>query len=239
MTTADTAPAKSRRTPRDRPPKSAPKESKAKVAKAEVGVAAVKRSTKPAAIFGAVALILAGGLGGVYLYSSSADVSQVFVMSTDVVRGDTIEQDDLTTIDIAAGQSTAGYTVDQAKDVIGRVAAVDLPKGSLLTGGSVTDQLPVPEGQALVGIALTPSQMPATPLIAGDNVRIVPVAGTNAPVGSTGDSGVTATVSNTRFDDIANMTIVDVYVDEALAADLASRAATGSVALYVSTAVTE
>lgn len=233
MTTTDTATTKSRRATCNHSPKSAPKESRAKAPKVDFGVSAVKRSTKPWAIFAAVALILAGGLGGYAVLSSSADVSQVFVMSEGVVRGDIIKQTDLTTIDVAAGQATAGFTIDQADSVIGRTAAVDLPEGSLVTASSVTDQLEVPAGQALVGVALTSSQMPATKLVAGDQVRFVNVAGANAPIGSTGDSGVSAVVSDTRFDEVANLTVVDVYVDEAVAGDLASRAANGSIVLYV------
>ena len=183
---------------------------------------------------GAIALIVVGGLVSAAVWSSSANVDPVFVTSADLQRGDVIERGDLTTLNLAADNSSSAYTLDQVDDLLGKTAAVDLPAGSLLTPESVTDSLEVPRGQAIVGVSLAANQMPATPLVAGDSVQIVAVA-TPAAVGGAGDAGadpITATVAATTFDEIANQTIVDVYVAENLAASLASRAAAGTVALY-------
>jgi hypothetical protein len=180
---------------------------------------------------GAIAIIIAGALGTAFLYSSSSNSAQVFVVGRDVSRGDTIEQQDLSTLDIAEGQSTAGIPLSDASNVIGKVATVDLPKGSLVTPSSVAAALSIPEGQALVGLSLTPAQLPAQSLVAGDRVAIVLIA-TDAAAASDSPA-ITGIVSNTTRDEASGTVIVDVYVSATVAADLTSRASAGAVAIYL------
>ena len=180
---------------------------------------------------GAVAIIVAGALAGVFIYSSSSNTEQVFVVSRDLARGDVISQTDLSTLDIAEGQSTQGIAVANSSDVIGQVATVDLPKGSMVTKSALASALSVPEGKALVGLSLKPAQLPAQALVAGDRVAIVPVATDAAAAGDS--AAVTGVVSDTTHDDAAGTTIVDVYVSETTAADLTSRASAGAVAIYL------
>lgn len=181
---------------------------------------------------GALALIIAGGVGSAFIYASASHTEQLLVVSHDLHRGEVIAATDLTSIGVAQTQVTRGIPVKDSAEVIGKVATVDLPSGSLVTGRSFAGSLNVPDGQALVGLWLKPSQLPAQPLIAGDHVMIVPVVaadGRPAPT-STAETGV---VSDTAGDKASGTTIVDVYVSQSIAADLTSRASAGAVAIYL------
>jgi len=185
-------------------------------------------------VAGSIALVVAGAVAGGMVYTSGSHTEKVFVVSQDVTRGSTIQKDDLTTIDIAQGQSTSGLSTSQASTIIGKTAAVDLPKGSLVTNSSITDQLAVPAGKALVGLALKPSQMPAQQLVAGDQIDIVPIADPNNPQATQqAASTVRAVVSDTTKDEAGGVVIVDAYVPETSASDVTSRAAAGVVAIYL------
>jgi flagella basal body P-ring formation protein FlgA len=181
---------------------------------------------------GALALIVAGGLGSAFLYTSASHTEQVLVVAHDLQRGQVITATDLTTIGIAHTPQTQGIPAADSTGVVGKTATVDLPRGSLLTGRSFAGSLSVPSGRALVGLALKPSQLPAQPLVAGDHVVIVPVAADRRPAPVTTDT-VTGTVSDTAGDKASGATIIDVYVSQTIAADLTSRAASGTVAIYL------
>ncbi|WP_308465225.1 SAF domain-containing protein [Rathayibacter soli] len=181
---------------------------------------------------GALALIIAGGMGSAFIYATASHTEQVLVVRHDVERGEFITPTDLGSIGVAAGQTTQGVPAANAAEVLGKVATVDLPKGSLITGRSFAGSLTVPAGQALVGLSLKPSQLPAQPLVAGDRVVIVPVAvnGSSVSTSSGADSGV---VSEAVRDTASGTTIVDVYVSQTIAADLTSRASVGAVAIFL------
>ena len=185
----------------------------------------------------AIVLILIGAIGGAFLYTTASNTQQVFVSAHTIERGDTIERDDLTTIALAAGQTTAAIPVARADEVLGKIAANDIAAGGMITDSDLTTSLPVPSGQALVGLELKSSQLPAQTLVAGDEVVIVPVA-TQAATGgiTTVDPSTTVqgTVSQVRASTSTTGTvIVDVYVEARSAANVASQAAAGAVAIYL------
>lgn len=184
-------------------------------------------------IAGATALILVGGIVNVFIFSSSSHPNQVFAVAQNISRGATITKDDLTTIDLASGQITAAISATDSSDVIGKIATVDLPKGSLVIPAAISTTQSVPEGMALVGLSLKPAQLPAQQLAAGDQVQIVPVATDMTGQVSVNTTTVTGTVADTSTSQSTGTTIVDVYVSETVAADLTSRAAAGAVAIYL------
>lgn len=186
----------------------------------------------------AVTAVLAGGLFNVVLFASAGHPNSVFVVARPIARGTTLTAQDLKTLALVAGQQTASLAADRPDFVIGKVATVDLPAGSLITTSSIATSLPVPDGKALVGLSLKPAQLPASPVVAGDHITIVPivdgVAGSvDHSAGSVPTDSVSAVVSDTSANAQTGTTIVDVYVEETVAADLTSRAASGAVAIYL------
>ncbi len=180
-----------------------------------------------------ITIVLIGALATWYVTTTTSQTTSVLTIKTDVKRGELITQDDLTTIAIAGGQSTNAFTASQAQTVVGQVAAVDLPAGSLVTSTNVLDTLPVPEGHSIVGIALTSSQLPSYPLSAGDAVRLVdtPVAQGEPPTED--PTTFDATVFTSTYDDTNQVWIVDVVVPTRDSAAIAARAATQRVSIIL------
>ncbi len=182
---------------------------------------------------GAAALILVGGLLNVFLFTSVGHPDEVFAVTHNIPRGTTLTADDLTSIALASGQSSPAISTASPSEVIGKVATVDLPKGSLVTPATIAATQQIPAGRALVGLSLKSSQLPAEPLVAGNHVEIVPIASDATGDVSVTTSTISGVVSDTTIDQQSDTTIVDVYVSQTVAADLTSRAAAGSVAIYL------
>jgi hypothetical protein len=197
-------------------------------------VAPVRRRRSRGYAAAAVAAIAAGGLLSALLWQSLQHTTTVFVTSTSVEQGATITANELTTLQIAAGQPVTAFSPAQARDVVGKTAAVALPAGSLVTPAALRSEMTVPAGKALVGIALKSSQMPSVPLHPGDEVVLTPVANLNTTVTSKTAGDVPAVVADSPTADTASgATVVNVDVATADASDLAGRAAAGTVALYL------
>lgn len=166
-------------------------------------------------------------------FKNASQSVTVFVTKTAIERGQQVSQGDLTTMEITGGQSTDAIPANNPKAAIGKVAAVDLPEGSLVTRTNVLSTLPVPDGKTIVGVALTRAQAPSYTLVSGDKVRIVdtPVAQGEPPANP--PKTFNATVFTTRFDDKNNVTIVDLIVPTQDAAEIAAHAATQRIALLL------
>lgn len=185
---------------------------------------------------GAVAAILAGGVLAVGVYTQAQHTVTVFTTAGTVERGHTFTARDLTTLTITPGQRVTGFTTGQAAQIIGNVATVTLPAGSMITRTAVAASLPVASGQAVVGIAVKPSQMPAIGFAAGDQVVVTPIAGQGGTVVSkqAAPVDVSAVVVDAPVTDpTTGLVVVDVSVTSSEASDLAGRAAAGQVALYL------
>jgi hypothetical protein len=193
----------------------------------------MKSRRRPALIALGVALAILGGLGSFYYASSLSNTITVLETKSDIARGAAITAADLTTLEITGGQGTKAFTPDQSGRVVGKIASVDLPAGTLVTPKNVGAGLAIQSGQSIVGVALTVLQIPSFPLSAGDSVRVVdtPVAQGEPP--TTTPQSFAATVFTTKFNDKTSQWIVDLIVPEGKAADIAARAATGRVALVV------
>lgn len=192
-----------------------------------------KRSVKRLAL--GVALVASGALGGAYLLTVSGDTVPALALTSDVPRGHTIKAQDLVEVPIPSDPSALRpVAADQLSEIVGQVAAADLPAGALLTEGQVTAQLIPAKGGALVGMSLTPAQMPATGVKAGDRVRVVEIPGGGGEVA--GDpltfSAVVAAVQQSAE---TGTTLVDVQVPASQAPAVSARAANGRVALVLDT----
>lgn len=179
------------------------------------------------------ALVAAGGLGTAFAFTSVNDTQEVLVVSNDIKRGETIEAGDLAVVRVSVDPALTPVPGSQKAELEGSRAAVDLWAGTLLTAQAVTDNLVPGEGQSLVGISLTPAQMPSEPLYGGDVVRIVTTPGDQGEITDREPVAIEATVVGVDRVEETGETVVDVAVPEAEAAELAARAATGRVALVL------
>ncbi|WP_245691901.1 SAF domain-containing protein, partial [Streptomyces katrae] len=120
-----------------------------------------------------VALIAAGGLSGALLFTASGQRSSVLVVARDVPVGATLTEADLAPASLALDPVVKAVPAAKRAGLVGQRAAVALKAGSLLSPGQITAVSLVKTGEQLVGVALKPSQVPASRLAPGQKVLIV------------------------------------------------------------------
>jgi hypothetical protein len=194
-----------------------------------------KRHRRPWVFALCAALVAAGALGTAFAFTSVNDTQAVLVVSQDIMRGETIEAGDLSVVRVSVDPALTPVAGSRKAELEGSRAAADLWAGTLLTEQAVTDGLVPAEGQSLVGISLTPAQMPSESLYSGDSVRIVTTPGDQGEVTNEDPVTIEAVVVGVSRVPETGETVVDVSVPEGDAADLAARAATGRVALVLDT----
>lgn len=200
---------------------------------APAATARVKARRRPWVFALMAALVAAGALGTAFAFTSVNDTQEVLVVANDIKRGETIEAGDLTVVRVSVDPALTPVPGSQKAELEGSRAAVDLWAGTLLTEQAVTDSLVPGEGESLVGISLTPAQMPSEPLYGGDAVRIVTTPGDQGEVTDEEPVTIEAVVVGVSRVEETGETVVDVSVPEREAAGLAARAATGRVALVL------
>lgn len=195
-------------------------------------VAPPKLRRRPALAAGGVVAICLGALLAVWAWTATTHTQEVLAARVTIHRGEVISASDLERVRINGGtglQSVPGSAFDS---ILGKTATLDIAAGGLLTAGSTASNAMPPAGQSVVGVSLTPAQLPALPLQGGDHVRIVLAPGQNGIPAATPDFS-SAQVVDTRVDPATGNTTVDVLVPYADASVLATRAATGNVALIL------
>lgn len=201
-------------------------------APAPASVAPPKLQRRPALMAAGVAAICLGALLAAWAFTASTDTREVLAARVTIHRGDVITAADLERVRISADSALSPLAGSAYSTVIGERAALDVAAGSLLTTASTTTSAIPGAGQSVVGIQLTPAQLPAFPLQDGDAVRVVVTPGQNGTVSGSPVS-TTATVLDTQVIETTGNTVVDVVVPYADASVLAARAATGNVALVL------
>ncbi|MFD5422227.1 SAF domain-containing protein [Streptomyces sp. NPDC127069] len=203
-----------------------------------------QRRRRPGLIALSVALIAAGGLSGALLFTASGQRSSVLVVARDVPVGATLTEADLAPASLALDPVVKAVPAAKRAGLVGQRAAVALKAGSLLSPGQITAVSLVKTGEQLVGVALKPSQLPASRLAPGQKVLIVSTpdpaqAGAAAAAGKPADPApapktlVATVVAVGVAAPATGVVVVDVAVPAADGPVLASRVATGAVALIV------
>lgn len=192
-----------------------------------------KLRRRPALVVGGVAATALGCLLGAWAWSATTNTEEVLAARHTIHRGEVISADDLQRIRIGTDPALTPLPASAYDDVVGERAALDISAGGLLTSESTTDKPMPPDGMSIVGISLTPTQVPALPMHGGDKVRVIVTPGANGEVSSNTPQFTVAEVVDTVFDETTGNTIVNVLVPYADAGVLAARAATGNVALVL------
>jgi hypothetical protein len=184
-------------------------------------------------VVAAVAVTALGGLLGGWTWSATTDTQEVLAARDTIHRGDVIEAEDIQRIRISGDPALAPLPASAYDEVVGQRATLDIAEGGLLTSESTVDEPMPPPGQSIVGISLTPAQVPGMPLYGGDKVRLIVTPGDNGDAPSNAPLFTVAEVVDTYFDETTGNTVVNVLVPYADAGVLAARAATGKVALVL------
>ncbi|WP_375424839.1 SAF domain-containing protein [uncultured Friedmanniella sp.] len=180
-----------------------------------------------------VALVIVGGLISAWAYSTSTTTQQVVAVRIDVPQGDVITRDDLQVVRVSLDPALSSVPAERLDTLVGQHAAVALTAGSLISDRAVTPtEVPAP-GMSVVGLALGPGQLPAGPLTVGDKVRIVSTPGKQGDVNPSTLRSFTGKAVVIREADASGQTEVSVEVLAKQAAEIATRSATGNVALLL------
>lgn len=171
-------------------------------------------------------------LGSVLWHLSSVDQSPALAIAADVERGEMVTAADVRVIYVASDDVLATVGEGQMSQVVGRVALVDLPAGTLVTRGLVADAVAIEVGDGVAGLSLEPGQYPALGLAPGDLVNVVRSADDAA--GGEGDSVIARNATVFAVEDLASdRKLVSIMTSEADAEAVASVAGSGSLRLVL------
>ncbi|WP_460846043.1 SAF domain-containing protein [Nocardioides ultimimeridianus] len=180
-----------------------------------------------------MAITALGCLLGAGAWSATTSTEEVLAATHTIHRGEVIQAGDVQRIRISGDPVLTPLPASAYDGVVGHRAALDISAGGLLTPDSTSSAPVPPKGQSVVGISLTPAQVPALPLHGGDKVRIIVTPGDNSDAGSATPPFTPAVVVDTALDETTGNTVVNVLVPYTDATVLAARAATGHVALVL------
>lgn len=169
---------------------------------------ATRQPRRPLALVLAVVLALLGATTA-YVGLTQRGEEQALVVKADIARGQVLVASDFSTIAVSKGTANI-LGPDEVNNLIGRVATVDMPTGSLVTAASTATDLGVADGTSIVGVGVTNAGIPGRTLVAGDKVRIV-----YAPADQEANpnlASVEGTVQQTRIDGEQGVIYVDVAV---------------------------
>ena len=192
-----------------------------------------KLRRRPALVVAGVIVTALGCLLGGWAWSATTNTQEVLAARDTIHRSEVIKAEDIQRIRISGDPALAPLPASAYDDVIGQRAALDIAAGGVLTSGSTADEPVPPQGQSIVGISLTPAQVPGMPLYGGDKVRIIVTPGDNGEATANSPQFTVAAVVGTYMDETTGNTVVNVLVPYADAGVLAARAATGNVALVL------
>jgi SAF domain len=196
------------------------------------------RRRRPAMIALAAALIGAGILASAALYRRADHQVPVLMVTASVPAGSVITAQDVGTTTVAGAQGVKVIPARQLSQVVGLVAATALQRGTLLSPSELTSKLSPGPGQDLVPVAVKPSGLPASGLVAGDQVLAVATPATGGSNGSAAAPLLTHPIPAVveAVDAVADQDgfdVVDLLVAAGDGPAVAEQAATGQIALVI------
>jgi len=188
----------------------------------------------------------------IYLHAGSRE--SVLAVAHNVPRGHVITSGDLSVVRISSSPGLAPVSVDDVRNIVGRIAAVPLLRGTLFTVDDLTRTGGVARGEAIVGVALKAGQLPAQGVADGDTVDVILTGSPTTLTGGASDgtvptpasgsvpqleiggvlaSDATVTGLSVPSASSADPTVVSVEIPSALAPLVASASAAGQAALVL------
>ncbi|HZU79427.1 MAG TPA: SAF domain-containing protein [Acidimicrobiales bacterium] len=150
---------------------------------------AVPRRRKTGLVAGSLVTLLTCTALFVSAYMKAGHEVPVLEVNRPVAFGATITAADLTVVRIAVSGHLMAVPPADAATVVGRRASVALVPGELVTPMDVSAGSRVPPGDAIVGVAMKGSQLPAEGVSAGDTVDVVLTGTPGSPVSPSGTVG--------------------------------------------------
>lgn len=157
-------------------------------ARFDPGRIAEPRHRNPTWLVAGILLVLLSALGGVLLFSSNDDRSEVLVAAQDLEPGQPIEQTDLRIERVAVDGGIATVGPSDAADLVGQIPVGRVPAGAVLAPGMFADEVALGPDEMVVGAALDPGEAPLSGLQIGAPVELLALE----PIGAGATSDGTA-----------------------------------------------
>lgn len=125
----------------------------------------------PTWLLAGVLAVCLGGLASAYLFMSAAASEQVLRTNRTIYRGEVVAAADLSVVSVGGGAGLRTIPAGDLDSLIGQVALVDLPGGSLVVSDAVGDG-GLAGGESRVGVRLEAGRYP-TGLLPGTAVLVV------------------------------------------------------------------
>jgi hypothetical protein len=139
------------------------------------GRVAEPRHRNPAWLLAGVLLVVLCALGGVLLFSSADNRTEVLVAARDLEPGELISRGDLRIARLAIDGDIGSLSPADVDGLVGRLAVGRIPNGALLTGGMFADELPLAADEMVFGAALDPGEAPLSGVQVGAPVELLDV----------------------------------------------------------------
>lgn len=192
-----------------------------------------KQRRRPALVAVGVACVAVGGMASAFAWQATSNAQEVLTVRETIHRGEVIGEDDLLSVRVGVDPAIRPVLAADLDTIVGKHAALDIAVGGVLTAEQVTGALVPPEGQSVVGVSLTSTQLPSNQLRVGDRVRVVTTADAAGAAATSTPEAVAALVVMSSLDEISGNTLVNVQVPSEAAPAIAAKAAAGSVALVL------
>lgn len=181
----------------------------------------------------AILAICLGALLSAWAWTATTNTHEVLAARHTIERGEVISADDLARVRVSHDPALKSLPATEFSQVVGKRAALDIARGGMLTPDSVT-AAPMPAmGHSVVGIALKPEQAPGIDLSNGDKVRVVVTPAAEEGTDRRAPLVNNATVVGVHDSEETGLRVVDLLVSKSEAAVLATRIASGNVALVL------
>ncbi|MDI9629432.1 MAG: SAF domain-containing protein [Acidobacteriota bacterium] len=206
-------------------------------AKAQDAIQAVsappRARRRPVLMLAAAAMVLLGSALSVWAYSSLGSAQEVLAVRVDVARGAVITAESLHAVRVGVDPALQVVPVVNKDALVGRRAAVDLKAGQLLVPQAVSDDVFPHAGLSVVGLTLGSGQMPGTPLLVGDQVRIVSTLGAQGQAQAAEIRVFAGKVVGVSAADTAGQVTISVELPVEQAPEVAVWAASGNAAVVL------
>ena len=180
-----------------------------------------------------VLLVLACAVGALVVTVQFGGSRMVLATARAVGVGQVLSASDVRQVSLPADSDIRAVDASAAPTLIGRLLAVALPAGAVLTPESFSGAGTPPAGQAIVAVALDPGRLPAE-VAPGDQVSVVvaAVATAGAAVERPAARSWPAVVTSVAPSDTGRLTVVSVQLGEMSAREVAA-VPSGQVALVL------
>jgi flagella basal body P-ring formation protein FlgA len=176
----------------------------------------LRRRRSPRLLVLGVLLAIVGALLGWFAYQQATQHITVVALARPVAFGQVISNLDVRPVPLPSGSDLSSIAWSDVDTVVGRTAATQLYAGQTLPPEALRAE-PIPAaGDAVIGIAAGPGQLPTTPLAARDEVLVVRL---DEPAAM-----VRAVVLAVGAPDVSGRRTIDLLVPEELVPGLARAA---------------